>query len=397
MTMNSPRVTLKPGKEQSLKRFHPWIFSGAIKHVEGSPTEGEVVQVYDPDDHFLAVGHFHTGSIAVRVLSFQQEEINTEFWTQRIAEALNLRKSAGLFPSGETSMFRLVHGEGDNLPGLIVDIYGSTAVIQCHSTGMYLARQAIARALIEIFDGNIKAVYDKSSSTLPRRENLHPSDGFIEGEGDTKGTFIENGHQFIVSFEQGQKTGFFLDQRENRHLLQSYAKGLSVLNTFAYTGGFSVYALAGGASEVTDVESSEAAVKALQQNINLNFSPTTNHKVLIADVFDYLRSTSEFFDIIVLDPPAFAKHKDALKNALQAYKRLNLAAIRRLKPGGLLFTFSCSQVVDKTDFRNAVFSASAISGREISILHQLSQPADHPINIYHPEGEYLKGLVLKVK
>ena len=395
--MNSPRVTLKPGKEQSLKRFHPWIFSGAIKHVEGSPAEGEVVQVYDSDDHFLAVGHFNSGSIAVRVLSFQQEEINAEFWTQRIAEALNLRKSAGLFPNEDTGMFRLVHGEGDNLPGLIVDIYGSTAVVQCHSIGMFLARQAIAHAVIDVFGGSIKAVYDKSSSTLPHRENFHPSDGFIEGEGGTQGTFIENGHQFIVSFEQGQKTGFFLDQRENRLLLQRYAKGLSVLNTFAYTGGFSVYALAGGACDVTDVESSEGAVRALQQNIDLNFSSPANHKVLVADVFDYLRTTSEFFDIIVLDPPAFAKHQDALKNALQAYKRLNLAAIRRLKPGGMLFTFSCSQVVSKTDFRNAVFTASAISGRRVSILHQLSQPADHPINIYHPEGEYLKGLVLKVK
>jgi 23S rRNA (cytosine1962-C5)-methyltransferase len=395
--MNSPKVTLKPGKEQSLKRFHPWIFSGAIKHVEGSPAEGEVVQVYDSDDHFLAVGHFHSGSIAVRVLSFQQEDINSGFWTRRLTEALNLRKLAGVFNNDRTSMYRLVHGEGDNLPGLIVDIYGSTAVVQCHSIGMFLASQEIARALIEIYDGNIKAVYDKSSSTLPRRENFHPSDGFIEGEGDTKGTYIENGHQFIVSFEQGQKTGFFLDQRENRLLLQGYAKGLSVLNTFAYTGGFSIYALAGGASHVTDVESSEAAVKALQQNINLNFGSSTNHNVLVADVFDYLRTTNEFFDIIILDPPAFAKHQDALKNALQAYKRLNLAAIRRLKPGGMLFTFSCSQVVSKTDFRNAVFTASAISGREVSIIHQLSQPADHPINIYHPEGEYLKGLVLGVK
>ncbi|MGE0078851.1 MAG: class I SAM-dependent rRNA methyltransferase [Bacteroidales bacterium] len=395
--MSYSKIILKPGKEQSLLRFHPWVFSGAIKKIEGSPAEGEIVEVFGSDSSFLGVGHFHSGSISVRILSFKQVAINDDFWKSKLQDALNHRKSLRLYPNTETNTFRLVHGEGDSLPGLIVDIYGNTAVMQCHSIGMYLARHTIAQQIIDIFEGYITGVYDKSSGTLPLREKYNPTDEFIAGNGDLSGIFLEYGNKFEVSWNEGQKTGFFIDQRENRRLVQEYSKGLKVLNTFGYTGGFSVFAMRGGASEVITVDSSEKAIALSVQNIAANFGNTPNHKAIAVDAFEYLRTTNEKFDLIILDPPAFAKHQDALRNALQAYKRLNLAAIRKLNPGGILFTFSCSQVVNKVDFRNAVFSACAISGREVSILHQLTQPADHPINIYHPEGEYLKGLVLRVK
>lgn len=394
--MERPKVILKPGKEQSLQRFHPWIFSGAIKSVTVMPDEGQVVDVLGSDGKFLATGHFASGSIAVRVLSFQPVEVDSTFWLNRINNALNLRKAIGLYPSTDTNIFRLVHGEGDLLPGLIVDIYGDTAVMQCHSVGMYLARTEIADAVMQVMADTITAIYDKSSGTLPYRQKYNPTDGYMVGSESENITCLEHGNKYFVSWVEGQKTGFFIDQRENRLLLQSYTNGKSVLNTFGYTGGFSVSALKGGAKEVITVDSSSSAVSLANRNIELNFGANAPHTGIAMDTFEYLRNCNRTFDIIVLDPPAFAKHNDALRNALQAYKRLNLAAIRKLNQGGLLFTFSCSQVVSKTDFRNAVFSAAAISGRQVSILHQLTQPADHPINIYHPEGEYLKGLVLSV-
>lgn len=394
--MERPRITLKPGKEQSLQRFHPWIFSGAIKSVTEMPDEGQVVDVVGSDGKFLATGHFASGSIAVRVLSFQPIDIDKTFWLSRIGNALNLRKAIGLYPNTDTNIFRLVHGEGDLLPGLIVDIYGNNAVMQCHSVGMYLARTEIANAIIHALRNTVTAVYDKSSGTLPFREKFNPADGYIIGSERARVPLLEHGNKYHISWTDGQKTGFFIDQRENRMLLQSYAKGKTVLNTFGYTGGFSVSALKGGATEVITVDSSTQAITLANQNVEINFGANAPHTGTAMDAFEYLRTCNRTFDIIVLDPPAFAKHNDALRNALQAYKRLNLAAIRKLNPGGLLFTFSCSQVVSKTDFRNAVFSAAAISGRQVSIIHQLTQPADHPINIYHPEGEYLKGLVLSV-
>lgn len=394
--MERPKVTLKPGKEQSLLRFHPWIFSGAIKSVNQMPTEGQLVDIYSAEGKYLASGHFASGSIAVRVLTFQPVEVNKSFWVSRITNALNLRKSIGLFPNSATNVFRLIHGEGDALPGLIIDIYKHTAVMQCHSVGMYLARNEIAEAVMQVLPETIRAVYDKSSGTLPYREKYHPVDGYIIGSETRNNTCLEYGNKYLISWAEGQKTGFFIDQRENRYLLQGYANAKSVLNTFGYTGGFSVSALKGGATEVITVDSSSLAIEMANHNVELNFGADAPHRGIAMDTFEYLRTCNRTFDIVVLDPPAFAKHSDALRNALQAYKRLNLAAIRRLNPGGLLFTFSCSQVVNKTDFRNAVFSAAAISGRQVSILHQLSQPADHPINMYHPEGEYLKGLVISV-
>lgn len=360
------------------------------------PDEGQVVDVWSADGKYLASGHFASGSIAVRILSFQPVDIDKTFWLNRITNALALRRAIGLYPNTNTNIFRLIHGEGDNLPGLIIDIYGDTAVMQCHSVGMYLARAEIADAVIQVLPETIKAVYDKSSGTLPYREKYNPTDGYLIGAESVNDGCLEYGNRYQISWVEGQKTGFFIDQRENRLLLQSYAHSKSVLNTFGYTGGFSVSALKGGAAEVVTVDSSTTAVTMANRNVELNFGANAPHSGIAMDAFEYLRTCNRTFDIIVLDPPAFAKHSDALRNALQAYKRLNLAAIRRLNPGGLLFTFSCSQVVNKTDFRNAVFSAAAISGRSVSILHQLTQPADHPINIYHPEGEYLKGLVLSV-
>jgi 23S rRNA (cytosine1962-C5)-methyltransferase len=394
--MNRIRIVLKPGKEQSIQRFHPWVFSGAIKKVEGDPAEGDTVDVFSSEGQFLASGHFQPSSISVRIVTFKDEPIDRAFWANKLQLALNLRKSIGLFPSTTTNIFRLVHGEGDNMPGLVVDVYGSTAVMQCHSVGMYNIRELLAGSIIEILGGAIRSVYDKSSGTLPFKANIAHSDGYITGE-HSEDTLFEHGNKFRVSWAEGQKTGFFIDQRENRKLLQEYSHGLRVLNTFGYTGGFSVYALKGGATHVVTVDSSEKAIALTEKNIEINFGRQANHQSINADVFEYLRNTNELFDLIVLDPPAFAKHGDALRNALQAYKRLNVAAIRRLNPGGVLFTFSCSQVVTKTDFRNAVFSACAITGRPARILHQLTQPADHPINIFHPEGEYLKGLVLQVE
>ena len=390
------KVFLKPGKEESLKRFHPWVFSGAIHHLEGEPEEGEIVDVYTSKKEFIACGHFQIGSIAVRVLSFVQEEIGYDYWKQRLEVAYRMRQALGLAENPHNNTYRLVHGEGDNLPGLIIDVYGKTAVMQAHSAGMHVDRMMIADALSEVMGGKIENIYYKSETTLPYKADLGPENGFIKG-GSPENVAMEYGLKFHVDWLKGQKTGFFVDQRENRHLLEQYAKGRNVLNMFCYTGGFSFYAMRGGANLVHSVDSSSKAIDLTNQNVELNFPGDTRHQAFAEDAFKYLDRMGDQYDLIILDPPAFAKHRDALRNALRGYSKLNAKAFEKIKPGGILFTFSCSQVVDKKDFRNAVFTAAAQSGRKVRILHQLTQPADHPVNIYHPEGEYLKGLVLYVE
>ena len=390
------KVYLKAGKEESLKRFHPWVFSGAIARIEGEPEEGEIVDVYTSKKEFIACGHFQIGSIAVRVLTFRQEEINRDFWKHRLEVALDLRRSLNLVDNPENNTYRLVHGEGDNLPGLIIDIYGQTAVMQAHSAGMHVDRMEIAEALSEVMGNIVKHIYYKSETTLPFKADLGPENGFIKG-GSPENVALENGLKFHVDWLKGQKTGFFVDQRENRHLLERYSKGRNVLNMFCYTGGFSFYAMRGGANLVHSVDSSAKAIDLTNQNVELNFPGDERHQAFAEDAFKYLDRMGDQFDLIILDPPAFAKHRDALRNALRGYSKLNAKAFEKIKPGGILFTFSCSQVVDKKDFRNAVFTAAAQSGRSVRILHQLTQPGDHPVNIYHPEGEYLKGLVLYVE
>ena len=394
--MSYKKLYLKPGKEESLKRFHPWVFSGAIAKVEGEPEEGEVVDVYTSKKEFIACGHFQIGSIAVRVLTFRQEEINRDFWKRRLEVALDLRRSLNLVDNPVNNTYRLVHGEGDNLPGLIIDVYGQTAVMQAHSAGMHVYRMDIAEALSEVMGDIVKHIYYKSETTLPFKADLGPENGFIKG-GSPENVALENGLKFHVDWLKGQKTGFFVDQRENRHLLERYSKGRNVLNMFCYTGGFSFYAMRGGANLVHSVDSSAKAIDLTNQNVELNFPGDERHQAYAEDAFKYLDRMGDQYDLIILDPPAFAKHRDALRNALRGYSKLNAKAFEKIKPGGILFTFSCSQVVDKKDFRNAVFTAAAQSGRSVRILHQLTQPGDHPVNIYHPEGEYLKGLVLYVE
>ena len=394
--MTYKKVYLKPGKEESFKRFHPWVFSGAIAKVEGEPEEGEVVDVYTSKKEFIACGHFQIGSIAVRVLTFKQEEINRDFWKRRLAVALDLRRSLNLVNNPENNTCRLVHGEGDNLPGLIIDVYGQTAVMQAHSAGMHVDRLEIAEALSEVMGDIVKHIYYKYETTLPFKADLGPENGFIKG-GSPENVALENGLKFHVDWLKGQKTGFFVDQRENRHLLERYSKGRNVLNMFCYTGGFSFYAMRGGANLVHSVDSSAKAIDLTNKNVELNFPGDPRHEAFAEDAFKYLDRMGDQYDLIILDPPAFAKHRDALRNALRGYSKLNAKAFEKIKPGGILFTFSCSQVVDKKDFRNAVFTAAAQSGRSVRILHQLTQPGDHPVNIYHPEGEYLKGLVLYVE
>jgi 23S rRNA (cytosine1962-C5)-methyltransferase len=394
--MTYKKLYLKPGKEESLKRFHPWVFSGAIAKVEGEPEEGEVVDVYTSKKEFIACGHFQIGSIAVRVLTFRQEEINRDFWKRRLEVALDLRRSLNLVDNPENNTYRLVHGEGDNLPGLIIDVYGQTAVMQAHSAGMHVDRMEIAEALSEVMGDIVKHIYYKSETTLPFKADLGPENGFIKG-GSPENVALENGLKFHVDWLKGQKTGFFVDQRENRHLLERYSKGRNVLNMFCYTGGFSFYAMRGGANLVHSVDSSAKAIDLTNQNVELNFPGDERHQAFAEDAFKYLDRMGDQYDLIILGPPAFAKHRDALRNALRGYSKLNAKAFEKIKPGGILFTFSCSQVVDKKDFRNAVFTAAAQSGRSVRILHQLTQPGDHPVNIYHPEGEYLKGLVLYVE
>ena len=394
--MSYKKVYLKAGKEESLKRFHPWVFSGAIARIEGEPEEGEIVDVYTSKKEFIACGHFQIGSIAVRVLTFRQEEINRDFWKRRLEVALDLRRSLNLVDNPENNTYRLVHGEGDNLPGLIIDVYGQTAVMQAHSAGMHVYRMEIAEALSEVMGDIVQHIYYKSETTLPFKADLGPENGFIKG-GSPENVALENGLKFHVDWLKGQKTGFFVDQRENRHLLERYSKGRNVLNMFCYTGGFSFYAMRGGANLVHSVDSSAKAIDLTNQNVELNFPGNERHQAFAEDAFKYLDRMGDQYDLIILDPPAFAKHRDALRNALRGYSKLNAKAFEKIKPGGILFTFSCSQVVDKKDFRNAVFTAAAQSGRSVRILHQLTQPGDHPVNIYHPEGEYLKGLVLYVE
>lgn len=395
--MSYKKVFLKPGKEESLKRFHPWVFSGAIARVEGEPEEGEVVDVYTSKKEFIACGHFQIGSIAVRVLSFRQEPIDHAFWVRRLQVAKDLRCALGVLGNPQNNTYRLVHGEGDNLPGLIIDVYDHTAVMQAHSVGMHLDRMAVAEALEEVMGDVIQHIYYKSETTLPFKADLLATEnGFLKG-GSPENVAMENGLKFHVDWLKGQKTGFFVDQRENRALLERYAKGRNVLNMFCYTGGFSFYAMRGGANLVHSVDSSAKAIDLTNENVSLNFPGDTRHQAFAEDAFKFLDRMGDQYDLIILDPPAFAKHRDALRNALRGYTKLNAKAFEKIRPGGILFTFSCSQVVNKQDFRNAVFTAAAQSGRSVRILHQLTQPGDHPVNIYHPEGEYLKGLVLYVE
>ena len=394
--MNYKSVFLKKGKEDSLLRFHPWIFSGAIQSADDGIHEGDIVKVFTVNGDFIAIGHYQLGSIAVRVLTFEDSAIDLSFWKSRLLSAFMMRKSIGIADNPHNDTYRLVHGEGDNLPGLIIDCYGKTAVMQAHSVGFHVCRNEIAQALVEVLEGRIDNVYYKSETTLPFKADLRKENGFIYG-GTVDNVARENGLSFHVDWLKGQKTGFFVDQRENRQLLESYAKDRSVLNMFCYTGGFSVYAMRGGAKLVHSVDSSAKAIDLTNRNISLNFKDDVRHKAFCDDAFKFLDRHEDKYDLIILDPPAFAKHRSALRNALKGYTRLNVKGLEKIKSGGILFTFSCSQVVTKDQFRQAVFTAAAQSKRKVRILHQLHQPSDHPINIYHPEGEYLKGLVLYVE
>lgn len=389
-------IYLKRGKEESLKRFHPWVFSGAIAHIDDGIEEGDIVRVINAGGDYVATGHYQIGSIAVRILSFKDVEIDDAFWTARLKAALDMRRSIGIADNPENNTYRLVHGEGDNLPGLVIDCYGKTAVMQAHSVGMHICRNVVARQLMDVMGGRIENVFYKSETTLPFKAELGQENGFLYGGSDDN-IAVENGLKFHVDWLRGQKTGFFVDQRENRLLLEKYAKDKIVLNMFCYTGGFSFYAMRGQARMVHSVDSSAKAIELTEANVNLNFPGDNRHEAFCEDAFKFLDAADDKYDLIILDPPAFAKHRAALHNALKGYTRLNVKALERIKKGGILFTFSCSQVVTKDNFRNAVFTAAALSGRNVRILHQLHQPADHPINIYHPEGEYLKGLVLYVE
>ena len=402
------KIILKRGREESLLRFHPWVFSGAIAEVQGSPAEGDLVAVHASDGSQLAYGHYQIGSIAVRVLSFDDSALHPEFWETMLARALQVRVAAGLHTSehscggaAETNCYRLVHGEGDNLPGLIIDYYDGVCVMQAHSVGMFRAKKQISAALQKVYGDQLKAVYDKSSGTAPYKAGLELIDGYLykkEGFRDDEQVVVENGHKFIVNWTEGQKTGFFLDQRDNRALVGSVSKGRNVLNLFCYTGGFSIYALAAGALHVDSVDSSKKAMMMVDRNVEANGFDPSRHTSLCCDAIDYLKQSPEGkYDLMIVDPPAFAKHRGSLKNALRAYQRLNAAAISKVAPGGFVFTYSCSQVVDKEAFALAVFSAAAQCGRSVRILDRLNQPCDHSVNIYHPEGEYLKGLLLYVE
>lgn len=392
----SKNVILRRGKEESLKRFHPWIFSGAVMNLEGNPEEGDVVTVLDSQHNFLCQGHWQVGSIAVRVLAFEQEPIDDAFWQKRLGEALGVRQAIGLADCEAGDTYRLVHGEGDLLPGLVIDVYGKTAVMQAHSVGMHVSREQIAVALKQVMGERLDSIYYKSETTLPIKAAIDGGNGFLLGESHTD-VAVENGLRFHIDWLKGQKTGFFVDQRENRSLLERYSHGRSVLNMFCYTGGFSVYALRGGAKLVHSVDSSSKAVELVRANVELNFPAEPRHEAFAEDAFRFLDDMTVPYDLVVLDPPAFAKHRDAVKNALRGYTKLNARAMEKIAPGGILFTFSCSQAVSKEQFRTAVFTAATLAHRQVRILHQLHQPADHPVSIYHPEGEYLKGLVLYVE
>lgn len=391
-----PIVVLKPGKEQSVQRFHPWVFSGAIADAPKALAEGDLVRVQDHRGRYLATGHYQIGSIAVRLFDFDEQATDRGFWQQKLQRALAVRQQAGLLDRPQHDMFRLVHGEGDGLPGLIVDVYGSVAVLQCHSIGFYRLRHLLAELLAALLPDRVQAVYDKSAHTLPHKAAIEPVDGYLLGEAQPWQA-QEDGNRYLIDVAGGQKTGFFIDQRENRALLARYAAGRSVLNTFCYTGGFSVAALGGGARQVDSVDSSQPAIDLTDQNVALNGYGAPRHRAINADVFVFLKDIRDRYDLIVLDPPAFAKHRRVLNQALKGYRSINQRAFEQIRPGGVVFTFSCSQVVSRDDFRKAVFTAAALSRRTVRILHQLSQPADHPVSMYHPEGEYLKGLVLAVE
>lgn len=384
-----------------MERRHPWVFSGAIERIEEGDKplmEGDVVDVVTKQGAFIARGHYQIGSIAVRVLSFERETIDQNWWAHRVAMAKGVRDALGMTRNPETTCYRLIHGEGDLLPGLVVDVYGRTAVVQCHSVGMYRERQMIAEAIRRAYGSEIEAIYDKSSQTLPYKAELGAIDGYLWGRAaESKNVVLENGMQFVVNWEEGQKTGFFIDQRENRDLVRHYARGRKVLNTFCYTGGFSVAALRGGATEVVSIDLSERAVKLAEENVKLNFGTDAPHTAIATNAVEYLKDIDDSYDLIILDPPAFAKHHKVLGNALQGYKKINARALEKIRPGGILFTFSCSQAVSRELFRTTIFTAAAIARRKVRIIGQLTQPADHPINIYHPEGEYLKGLVVYVE
>jgi len=390
-------IRLKPGKDKSIVRNHPWIFSGAIKSIEGPCQEGSFVEVVANKGRHLGYGHYQDGSIAVRVLLFEHEELQDNLYEARIASAWNLRKSLGLTDDASTNIFRLIHAEGDFLPGLIIDHYNGHLVIQCHSIGMYMDIEKIKSALITVIGDRLKSIYLKSSSTLPKNFNDYDGDGYIHGEAETPQIALEYGNKFAINWVTGQKTGFFIDQRENRQLLAKYAKGKKILNTFCYSGGFSVFALNAGAQLVHSLDASQKAIDLTDENIELGGFSEDQHKSIVADAMEYIKELPEDFDIIILDPPAFAKHRSAKHNAIQGYKRLNAHAIRQIKPGGMIFTFSCSQVVDKVLFNNTIIAAAIAAGRKVRILEQLHQPADHPVSSTHPEGEYLKGLVIQVE
>jgi 23S rRNA (cytosine1962-C5)-methyltransferase len=392
----SGKVILKKGKEISIQRFHPWIFSGAIHKLEGAATDGVWVEVQDHQMKTLGFGHYQHGSIAVRMLSFAPHPPGPRFWKEKIAAAIALRESAGL-PNSETNAFRMIHGEGDGLPGLIADYYAGALVVQAHDAGMHLDRADIAAACRDVLQDRVSAIYYKSQSTLPGKMREAGAEEYLFGEPLSRQVILEYGKKFFVDWEAGQKTGFFLDQRENRRLLATFSRGKKVLNTFCYTGGFSVYALSEGASVVHSVDASQKAIEMTRENISLNGYDPETHLCYAADTFEFLKDKQNIYDVIILDPPAFAKHRDARHQAVRGYQRLNAEAMRTINPGGILFTFSCSQVVDRQLFYDTIVSAAIQAGREISVLHHLSQPADHPVSIFHPEGEYLKGLVLYVK
>jgi len=389
------KIVLKSGKDQSVHRYHPWVFSGAIKKMYGSPAEGDLVDIYDNKDTFLAVGHYAPTSIAVRILSFEQVTPDIAFFREKIKRAIAFRKSIGIPGNTNMNVYRLIHGEGDGLPGLIIDYYNGVAVMQMHSIGFYRIRKEITSILVELMKDQITAVYDKSEGTIPHMSDTTGVNEFLYGSSGPV-VVTENGYQFKIDWTTGQKTGFFIDQRDNRNLLEQYTDGKRVLNMFGYTGGFSVYAMK-NAAVVHTVDSSSPAIELANENIRLNWGEDKRHESFRVDAFDYLNHIKDQYDLIILDPPAFAKHNNVLANALQGYKRLNIKAIEQIKPGGIIFTFSCSQVVTKENFRKSVFAAAANTGRNVRILHQMSQPPDHPVNIYHPESEYLKGLVIYVE
>ncbi len=394
--MGLVKVILKSGKDQSVRRLHPWIFSGAIKKIKGEVAEGDFVDVYDNKDEFLAIGYYQIGSIAIRLVTFKDVEINEAFWTERITIACNHRRRMGFLNEGsDTNVFRLIHAEGDNMPGLIVDFYNGVCVVQMHAVGMYRIRETIYKILQEVLGDKLTAIYEKSDKTLPFKADISPKNGYVWGKAPG-GEVLEYGNKFFIDWVEGQKTGFFVDQRENRKLLEHYAKDRNVLNMFGFTGGFSVFAMRGNAKQVHSVDSSKAAIEMTNRNIEANFGDDPRHESFAVDAFSYLDDIKGKYDLIVLDPPAFAKHQNVVHNALQGYKKLNAKAIEQINPGGIIFTFSCSQVVSKEMFRKSVFVAAANTGRNVKILHQLSQPPDHPVNIYHPESEYLKGLVIQV-